>query len=30
MLHIQKKSDTVIIIIHEIYGLNQHMQVYFR
>ncbi|TKH00032.1 dienelactone hydrolase family protein [Peribacillus simplex] len=26
MLHIQKKSDTVIIVIHEIYGLNQHMQ----
>lgn len=26
MLHIQKNSDTVIIVIHEIYGLNQHMQ----
>ncbi|MDP1420534.1 dienelactone hydrolase family protein [Peribacillus simplex] len=26
MLHIQKDSDTVIIVIHEIYGLNQHMQ----
>ncbi|CAH0288533.1 dienelactone hydrolase family protein [Peribacillus sp. Bi134] len=25
MLHIQKKSDTVVIVIHEIYGLNQHM-----
>jgi dienelactone hydrolase len=28
MLNIQKKSDTVIIVIHEIYGLNQHMQGY--
>ncbi|MCT4479212.1 dienelactone hydrolase family protein [Peribacillus frigoritolerans] len=28
MLHIQKKSDTVVIVIHEIYGLNQHMQGY--
>ena len=28
MLHIQKKSDTVIIVIHEIYGLNQHIQGY--
>lgn len=28
MLNIQKKSDTVIIIIHEIYGLNQHIQGY--
>ena len=28
MLHIQKKSDTVLIVIHEIYGLNQHMQVF--
>ncbi|WHY55829.1 dienelactone hydrolase family protein [Peribacillus simplex] len=28
MLHIQKNSDTVIIVIHEIYGLNQHMQGY--
>ncbi|MFY0782977.1 dienelactone hydrolase family protein [Peribacillus simplex] len=26
MLHIQKDSDTVIIVIHEIYGLNEHMQ----
>ncbi|WP_330501599.1 dienelactone hydrolase family protein [Peribacillus frigoritolerans] len=26
MLNIQKKSDTVIIVIHEIYGLNRHMQ----
>ncbi|MEF2093207.1 dienelactone hydrolase family protein [Bacillus sp. CFBP9009] len=26
MLNIQKKSDTVIIVIHEIYGLNQHIQ----
>ncbi|MBL3641639.1 dienelactone hydrolase family protein [Bacillus sp. RHFB] len=28
MLDIQKRSDTVIIVIHEIYGLNQHMQGY--
>ncbi|MCK2000938.1 dienelactone hydrolase family protein [[Brevibacterium] frigoritolerans] len=28
MLNIQKKSDTVIIVIHEIYGLNRHMQGY--
>jgi len=28
MLNIQKKSDTVIIVIHEIYGLNQHIQSY--
>ncbi|WP_249596858.1 dienelactone hydrolase family protein [Peribacillus frigoritolerans] len=28
MLDIQKKSDTVIIVIHEIYGLNQHIQGY--
>jgi dienelactone hydrolase len=26
MLNIQKNSDTVIIVIHEIYGLNRHMQ----
>ena len=26
MLHIQKSPNTVIIVIHEIYGLNQHMQ----
>ncbi|MGE7904714.1 dienelactone hydrolase family protein [Peribacillus sp. NPDC094092] len=25
MLHIEKNSDTVIIVIHEIYGLNQHI-----
>ncbi|PJN87732.1 dienelactone hydrolase family protein [Bacillus sp. mrc49] len=25
MLHIQNNSDTVIIVLHEIYGLNQHM-----
>lgn len=25
MINIQKKSDTVIIVIHEIYGINQHM-----
>ena len=28
MRNIQKKSDTVIIVIHEIYGLNQHIQGY--
>jgi dienelactone hydrolase len=26
MLQIQQKSGTVIIVIHEIYGINQHMQ----
>ncbi|CAH0312109.1 Carboxymethylenebutenolidase [Peribacillus sp. Bi96] len=26
MLHIQKGSHTVIIVIHEIYGINQHIQ----
>lgn len=28
MLNIQKNSDTVIIVIHEIYGLSQHIQGY--
>lgn len=26
MIKIHKKSDTVIIVIHEIYGINQHMK----
>ncbi|SNT18310.1 Dienelactone hydrolase [Bacillus sp. OK838] len=26
MLHIENNSDTVIMVIHEIYGLNEHMQ----
>ncbi|PKG22852.1 dienelactone hydrolase family protein [Niallia nealsonii] len=26
MIQINKKSDTIIIVIHEIYGINQHMQ----
>jgi dienelactone hydrolase len=26
MLHKQNNSDTVIMVIHEIYGLNEHMQ----
>ncbi|MGJ7913334.1 dienelactone hydrolase family protein [Neobacillus sp. LXY-1] len=28
MLQFKNKSDTVIILIHEIYGINQHMQSY--
>src|SRR6476660_2025552 len=26
MISIQKRSDTAIIVLHEIYGVNQHMQ----
>lgn len=26
MIQLQKKSDTLIIVIHEIYGINKHMQ----
>ncbi|MBV7509034.1 dienelactone hydrolase family protein [Bacillus sp. sid0103] len=26
MIQLHQKSDTVIIVIHEIYGINQHMQ----
>lgn len=26
MISIHKKSDTVIIVVHEIYGINQHMK----
>lgn len=26
MIQINKKSETIIIVIHEIYGINQHMQ----
>lgn len=26
MLHIENNSDTVIMVIHEIYGLNEHMR----
>lgn len=28
MIQFKNKSDTVIIVIHEIYGINQHMQSY--
>jgi dienelactone hydrolase len=26
MISIQKGSDTAIIVVHEIYGINQHMK----
>ncbi|BCE10035.1 dienelactone hydrolase family protein [Bacillus paralicheniformis] len=25
MIHIQNKSDTAVIVLHEIYGINRHM-----
>ncbi|MCM3601024.1 dienelactone hydrolase family protein [Robertmurraya korlensis] len=28
MIQLQKKSDTLIIVIHEIYGINEHMRSY--
>ncbi|MEH7110202.1 dienelactone hydrolase family protein, partial [Bacillus sp. JJ1764] len=28
MIQFKNRSDTVIILIHEIYGINQHMQSY--
>jgi dienelactone hydrolase len=26
MIHIQNKSDTLLLVLHEIYGINQHMR----
>ncbi|KMY54170.1 DeoR faimly transcriptional regulator [Bacillus sp. FJAT-27231] len=26
MIHIHKESDTAVIVVHEIYGINQHMK----
>ncbi|KAF6598238.1 dienelactone hydrolase family protein, partial [Paenibacillus sp. EKM208P] len=26
MISIDKKSDTLIVVLHEIYGINQHIQ----